>query len=78
MTRLTQNPEMDSVGLGKAVVDTYREYYLSGPEKDDSITLSVIDLSKIDALSAAIDGLSISNQTFIKSGGRPSLSQYSQ
>ena len=72
-TRLTQNPSVDGVGLGKLVVDTYKEYYLAGEERDDSITLSVIDLSKIDALSAAIDGLSLSNQTFIKSGGRPSL-----
>ena len=73
LTRLSQNPEMDSVGFGKAVVDTYREYYLGGQERDDSITLSVIDLSKIDALSAAIDGLSLSNQMFVKTGGRPSM-----
>lgn len=75
MTRLAQNPEMDSFALGRTIVDTYRDYYFSPEERDDStyITLSVLDLSKIDALAAAISDLAVSNQTFVKTGGRPAI-----
>ncbi len=75
MTRLTQNPEMDSFTLGRTIVDTYRDYYFSPEQRDNStyITLSVIDLSKIDALAAAISDLAVSNQTFVKTGGRPAI-----
>ncbi|HEX3101465.1 MAG TPA: clostripain-related cysteine peptidase, partial [Pyrinomonadaceae bacterium] len=75
MTKLTQNPEMDSFTLGKAIVDTYRDYYFSPAQRSHStyITLGVIDLSKIDALSSAISDLAVSNQSLIKAGGRPSV-----
>lgn len=75
MTKLTQNPEMDSFTLGKAIVDTYRDYYFSPAQRSHStyITLGVIDLSKIDALASAISDLAVSNQSLIKAGGRPTV-----
>ncbi len=80
LTKLTQNPEMDSFALGKTVVDTYRDFYFSPAEREHSsfVTLSVIDLSKIDALAAAISDLAVSNQGFIKTGGRPSVIKVAQ
>ena len=80
MTRLTAHPEMDGVALGKIIVDTYREFYFSPEQRDQStfITLSVIDLAKIDALAGAISDLAIANQSFIKAGGRPSVIKVAQ
>ena len=80
MTRLTARPEMDGVALGKTIVDTYREFYFSPAQRDQStfITLSVIDLAKIDALANAISDLAIANQSFIKAGGRPSVVKVAQ
>jgi clostripain len=71
---LVNNPNMDGFALGKTVVDTYRDYYL-GPKqgnKDKTVTLGVIDLSKISALETAINNLGMSNQKMMQSGGRNS------
>lgn len=75
MTRFTQNPEMDSFTLGRTVVDTYRDYYFAPDQAQSSqyITLSVIDLAKIDALAGAISEMALVNQAFVKSGGRDSV-----
>lgn len=69
---LTQNPQMDSVTLGKRIVDTYRDYYLGGTVggRDKTVTLATIDLEKISAVEAAANNLGIYNQTFMKSAGR--------
>lgn len=69
---LVQNPNMDSVTLGKTVVNTYRDFYLGPNEgnRDKTVTMSVIDLEKIPVLETAINNLGIYNQTFMKSGGR--------
>ncbi len=68
----TQNPNMDSVALGKIIINTFRDYYLGQGEggRDKSVTLSMLDLDKIPALETAVSNLGINNQTFIKSGGR--------
>ncbi|CAN5480415.1 hypothetical protein BH10ACI2_BH10ACI2_08250 [soil metagenome] len=80
MTKLAQSPEMDSFALGRAVVDTYRDFYFAPAEREHSqyVTLSVIDLSKIDALAAAISDLAIANQGFIKGGGKPNVIKVAQ
>ncbi len=80
LTKLTQNPEMDSFALGRAIVDTFRDFYTSPAEREHSqfITLAVIDLSKIDALASAISDLAIANQGFIKAGGKPNVIKVAQ
>lgn len=80
MASLVQNPNMDSITLGKRVVDTYRDFYLGPKEgnRDKTVTLAVIDLEKIPALETAINNLGINNQTFMKSGGRTSWLQTGQ
>ncbi len=72
MTRFTQNPAIDGFGLGRAVVDTYREYYLgANPDtKENYVTMSVIDLARIDALAGAISELAVISQGSIRSSGR--------
>lgn len=80
MTKLAQNPEMDGFALGKTIVDTYRDYYFAPAERDHNgyITLSVIDLSKIDALANAISSLAVANQGVVQSGGRPAVIKVAQ
>ena len=73
MTRLSQNPAMDSFELGRTVVDTYRDYYFATETQENYVTLSVIDLAKIDALAAAISDLAVTNQGLVKTGGRDSM-----
>lgn len=73
--KVTANPSVDGFGLGKAVVDTYGAFYNRDDQgnRDVSITLSMTDLSKIEALNTAINELGVSNQTFMKAGGRANL-----
>jgi hypothetical protein len=71
---LNQRPAMDGFALGRVIVDTYRNFYLgqNQGEQDATVTLSVIDLSKIPALETAAGELGTSNRAFLK-GGRPSF-----
>ena len=73
--RVTAEPTMDGFGFGRAAVDTFRAYYTQASEgnRDAGITLSLTDLSKVEALNAAINELSTSSQAFIKAGGRPNI-----
>jgi len=73
--KVMANPAVDGFGLGKVVVDTYGAYYGRDDQgnRDVSITLSMTDLSKIEALNTAINDLGVSNQAFIKAGGRANL-----
>ncbi len=73
--KVMANPLLDGFGLGKIVVDTYGAYYNRDDQgnRDVSITLSMTDLSKIEALNTAINDLGVSNQAFIKAGGRANL-----
>lgn len=72
MSALTRKPDMDSVALAKTVVNTYRDYYLDPKEgsRDKTVTLSVIDLTRIPELETAVSNLGVYNQSFMKSGGR--------
>ena len=74
-TRLNANPAIDGLGLGRIIVDTFRDYYTRPDQgnRDASITLSLMDLSKIEPLTTAINELSTHNQAWIKAGGRPNI-----
>ena len=74
-TKLNANPTADGFALGRIAVDTFRDYYTLPAQgnRDASITLSVTDLSKIDALTTAVNELSGFSQAFIRTGGRASL-----
>lgn len=74
-TRINANPAADGFQVGRMVVDTFRDYYNGESQgyRDVSITLSVMDLSKIDAMNTAINNLAVQNQAFIKAGGRPNI-----
>ncbi len=49
---LTDNPDADGLALGEAICESYYDSY-EGTYMEDVITLSVIDLSKMDALMGA-------------------------
>jgi hypothetical protein len=72
MTALAGKPQMDGLEFGKNAVNTYRNYYLGPNEgaRDKTVTLSVIDLSKIPALEKAVSDLGLTNMSFIRSKGR--------
>ena len=52
---LIDNPSMSAQGLGEKVVEEYGTYYASAGEKD--VTQSLVNLSRINELAQAIDGL---------------------
>jgi len=52
---LNRNPNITGAELGKVITDSFMDYY--GPNTDQILTLSVIDLSKVGALTAAVDNL---------------------
>jgi hypothetical protein len=72
---LESHPDMDGAFLGKLIVEVYRLLYTSplAKHQGDGVTLSAIDLSKIDTLMAALSELAVRNQAYIKAGGRPAL-----
>jgi hypothetical protein len=51
---LANKPEMTAAGLGKVIVDTYFEQYKNRPDAD-ALTLSVVDLAKLEGLVASAD-----------------------
>ncbi|MBP3952643.1 clostripain-related cysteine peptidase [Bacillus suaedae] len=53
---LIQNPSMDGSALGKVIADGFYEQ-AEEQDTDDTVTLSVTDLSKIDAVLNALDDL---------------------
>lgn len=72
MQSLTATPTMDGFGLGKIIVNSYRDYYLGADQggRDKTVTLSVIDLSKIPAVESAINNLALSNANFLQTSQR--------
>lgn len=72
MQTLAANPTMDGFGLGKTIVNTYRDYYLGANKggRDKTVTLSVIDLAKIPALETATNSLALSNSGFLQANQR--------
>ncbi|MCX6552602.1 MAG: clostripain-related cysteine peptidase, partial [Acidobacteria bacterium] len=75
LTALTGAPSMDGLTLARTVVDTFRDFYASPSqgERDAAVTLSVMDLSRIDAVATALSDLGARNQAFMKSGGRDAV-----
>ncbi len=72
LTRLNQNPAIDGFALGRIIVDTYRDFYLAPAqgERDQTVTLAVIDLGKIPTLEAAVNDLGTRSRAFMRSKGR--------
>lgn len=72
MSGITQAPSIDGKALGEGITRGYKNFYTGGNQghRDASITLSVTDLSKIDALNTAFSELALRNQAMIKAGGR--------
>ncbi len=61
LNRLTTNPRMDGRALGKVIVDSFEKRYGTVTEFSDPnpiVTLSAIDLTKLDQLATAITTLS--------------------
>lgn len=75
LTALTRTPSMDGLALGRTVVDTFRAFYEAPGqgERDQAITLSVMDLSRIGAVAAALNELGTRNLSFMKSGGHDAV-----
>lgn len=75
MNGLNASPVMDGKTLGEGITRSYKNFYSGGSQgnRDASITLSLTDLSKIDALNTAFADLAARNQTIIKTGGREGL-----
>jgi len=57
LTPLTANPDMPALDLSHLMVDTYVASYKAGSQGTDWVTLSVVDLSQIAGLAAAVDDL---------------------
>ena len=72
MQTLAANPKMDGFGLGKTIVNTYRDYYLGADQggRDKTVTLAVIDLSKMASVEAAANNLALSNINFLQANQR--------
>lgn len=55
---LFDNPECDSARLGRVICDTVQQKYAEqGAGAADTVTMSVIDLKKMDAVYTAFDGM---------------------
>ena len=75
LAALTRAPTMDGATLGRAVVDTYRDYYAKSPhrallEKAKALTLAVIDLDKVAPINAAVAGLGTGADSLLARGSR--------
>ena len=55
---LSRNPQLSGAEVGELIVDSFIEFYGRAP--NDSLTLSVVDLSKAGQVMAAMDALMIS------------------
>ena len=53
---LTSNPTMSAEQLAKQIIDDFKNYY-AAVQKDETITLSAVDLSQIDEVVSAVDDL---------------------
>lgn len=75
MQRLNAAPTSDGFAVGRIIVDEYSKFY-KGPDQGNrvaNITLSLKDLSKVDAVTAAVNELSTNTQRFMKAGGRGAI-----
>lgn len=70
MNGLSAAPTMDGKTLGEGITRSYKNFYTTGAPEDRkaSITLSLLDLSKIDVLNTAFADLAVRNQAILKTG----------
>ena len=74
LSRLTQSPGMDGAQFGRAIADTYRDYYANATqheraEKAKALTLAVIDLDQIAAVDQAVIALGTQAGALLGRGG---------
>ena len=77
LTALGENPQMDGAELGQVIVDSFVSFYNENGMEDEATTLSVTDLSEVEAVVQALEqfievaDISESNyQTIAKSRSR--------
>ena len=73
LAQVAQHPEWDGAGVGRSIVETYKASYSGGSHGTSGSTLSLVDLSKIGAVSAAADAFSqaVAKET----AARPAVTQ---
>ena len=69
---LNKSPKMDGLGLGRVIVDTYRDSFLEPDmqEKGSAITLGVIALDQIGPLEKAINEFALADQAALAKQAR--------
>ena len=68
LSALNQNPKISGIDLGKVIVDTFMDFY--GPNSDEILTLSVVDLKHVRPIMYAMGRLMVAAKAEIaKIGG---------
>jgi len=55
LSALNDDPNMDGIALGKIIVDTFMDFY--GPDSDEVLSLSVMDLARVQPVMTALGRL---------------------
>ena len=76
LSALNQNPRMSGIDLGKVIVDTFMDFY--GPDSDELLALSVIDLAHVQHVMDTMGRLMTLASGSIKSQKEPSFYQLAQ
>jgi hypothetical protein len=68
---LQRRPDMDSIALGRAIADSYRDSFAKSDDEDErnkeaGITLSVIDLSRVQQVARAVLALAERNTLLLR------------
>jgi len=70
LTCLGSNPQMDGSEIGREIVDSFVNFYKENDMEDEATTLSVVDLTKVEAVVSAledfIDAADISSLSYQK------------
>ena len=77
LSNLGQNPRMTGAEVGQVIADSFVEFYINNDMEDEPTTLSVIDLTEVEAVVKALEGLievadisSVNYQAIAKSRSR--------
>jgi hypothetical protein len=73
LTRLEASPSVDGAGLGRLIVDTYRDQFRNSKvhemkEKARATTLHVIDLDRVDAVDQALESMGAAANAYVAAG----------
>ena len=71
LSALNQNPRMDGFTLGKVIVDTFMDFY--GPDSDEILSLSVVDLANVHPVMVEMGRLMAKGSGSIKSAENPNF-----